>query len=211
MPHKTKITAVVLAVLFLFPLLPLPVRGEGTEEYQNGDYRYVLNAEGTAVITGYTGKESILNVPGMLDGYLVTGIGDRVFSIFNFEKITSVTLTEGFESIGDRSFYACTNLKTITLPETVVSVGEEAFSHCFSLTDISLPEGITRIEDETFKSCTSLTAVKLPSGLEHIGSEAFRDCTSLTALFLHAGINSISTNAFAFCPNLLLLVEQGSY
>lgn len=41
--------------------------------------------------------------------------------------IESAALLEGVESICDRAFKACWNLKTIQIPNSVTSIGDEAF------------------------------------------------------------------------------------
>ena len=54
------------------------------------------------------------------------------------DKIKSVTIADGVESIGSRFFKGCTHLGTVTGGKDLVAVGENAFYQCMSLEAISL-------------------------------------------------------------------------
>ena len=49
------------------------------ETFSCEDYEYALLDDGTAEITKYHGEAEALEVPGELDGYAVTAIGDGAF------------------------------------------------------------------------------------------------------------------------------------
>ena len=145
--------AILLAMLCLFAC----AAADEPVEYTCGDYKYVLLEDGTAEITDYTGKAATLTVPDMLDGYQVTGIGDK-------------------------AFYSCGSLTSITLPDSLTSIGDEAFSYCYSLTSITLPDSLTCIENGAFSSCSSLTSITLPDSVTSIGVNPFHDSKKLTAI-----------------------------
>ena len=74
-------------------------------------YVYVLNSNGDATITGYTGNDADLVIPASLDGHSVTSIGYRMFS--HCSNLTSVTIPESVTSIGEDAFYDCTSLQAV--------------------------------------------------------------------------------------------------
>jgi hypothetical protein len=50
--------------------------------------------------------------------------------------LTSITIGNSVESIGESAFSGCTSLTSITIPDSVKSIEAKAFDLCFSLTDI---------------------------------------------------------------------------
>lgn len=72
-----------------------------------------------------------------------------------------VTLTVGGETIHDKAFYGCDNVKTIKLT-AAVTVGTSAFEDCASLKTLNIPDSVTLICDNAMKGCTSLAELSLP-------------------------------------------------
>ena len=66
---------------------------------------------------------------------------------------------ESFDSIGEKAFSVCTNLKSINIPEGITSIEDYAFYWCTSLTSITIPEGVTSIGNYAFYNCSNLTDV----------------------------------------------------
>jgi len=87
---------------------------------------------GTAEITGYSGKYSVLVIPDTIDGYTVTSIADSVFS--GNTSLTSVSLPQNLKSLGWFAFSGCTSLKSATLPKSISEIGYDAFAYCTKLT-----------------------------------------------------------------------------
>jgi hypothetical protein len=94
-------------------------------------------------------------VPAELDGYRVTGIGDRVFE-------------------------RCVGLISVSIPDDVTSIGENAFFGCRGLTSVSIPDNVTSIGDYAFYGCGSLTNVTIPASVTHLGTRVFEGCNILT-------------------------------
>ncbi len=107
------ISAVLLLSAFSFSAFSL----------ESGNYSYVLE-DGKAVITGYSGKETTLAVPRVLDGCLVYAIGDGAFE--NNKNLVSVTLPEGLCEVRQNAFRSCVKLSQINLPATLLKFGENA-------------------------------------------------------------------------------------
>lgn len=92
------------------------------------------------------------------------------------ERITTVVLSEGVTSIGDRAFRYCPSLTSISLPESLIEIGGWTLQNCTALTSIYLPSALTSIGSWAFDACTSLTSISLPTSLTSIGSFAFYGC-----------------------------------
>ena len=84
-----------------------------------------------AVITGFEGSATLINVPATLDGYPVFAIGERAFE---GKSITAIVLPEGVESIEWFAFYNCTALADVTLPNSITSIGYAVFDGCPDVT-----------------------------------------------------------------------------
>ena len=62
-----------------------PVATASTEEFT-----YSVDANGNVTITGYTGSESVVEVPDSIDGHPVTAIGSNAFN--NKDTLTEIKL-----------------------------------------------------------------------------------------------------------------------
>ena len=101
------------------------------EERTDDGFYYEENKDGGITITGYTGDETELVIPGEIDG-------------------------KGVTSIGNRAFYNCSGLTSIEIPAGVTSIGVSAFEECESLTSIEIPAGVTSIGHDAFGACLDL-------------------------------------------------------
>ncbi len=120
-----------------------------------GDYTYTVNNDGTtATITGYTGSEEIIIIPGDVNEYNVSVIGDDAFS-------------------------NCTTLTAVTIPDSVTNIGERAFLNCGSLTSVEIPDSVTNISDGAFDACVSLTNVMISKNVINIGEGVYNNCIGL--------------------------------
>lgn len=124
----------------------------GDPERAKAGFSYTLNQDGSATITGYTGSESELILPMMIDGQLVTAIGQSAFA-------------------GNRT------LATVTVPGTIRTIPAGAFAGCLSLHTFNPLRGVQRIESLAFTGCLSLKDVYLPESVTVIADDAFpEDC-----------------------------------
>lgn len=103
---KNKALMILLAACVLTGSVAAPAAGleviaaesiEQDEEEEGGEFSYSILEDGTAVITGYSGNESMVLIPAEVDGKRVTGIGDYAFE--KCENITGVVIPEGISSI----------------------------------------------------------------------------------------------------------------
>ncbi|MGN1245722.1 MAG: leucine-rich repeat protein [Muribaculaceae bacterium] len=116
--------------------------------------------------------------------------------------ISTVTIAEGVETIGENAFKGCADLKIATLPSTLLTVGESAFNGCMTMTKINIPGSVTEIEPYTFKFCHKLSDITLSEGLKNIGNNAFEKCNSLVEIVFPESLESIGDEAFMECKSL---------
>jgi Leucine Rich Repeat (LRR) protein len=194
----------MLLLLLLLLAIPSVVRAQ--------DYTYETN-NNTITIIQYTGSGGAVRMPGIINGLLVTSIGERAFKcfpssgsvimsppmdlLFSGCALTSITIPNGVTNIGFRAFSDCTNLTTVTIPDSVTSMGWWAFNECTHLTNIVLPNGITTIENGAFYGCTSLTSISIPSSVTRVREGAFWDCRNLTNVTIPDGVTSIENYVFS--------------
>lgn len=84
------------------------------------------------------------------------------------ENLTSVTIENGVEEIGDGAFRGCTALNNVIIPKSVMELGDYAFADCtslsnFTFTDKSSASSAYVIGTHFFENCTSLKTLVLPN------------------------------------------------
>lgn len=174
-----------------------------------GEWSYLANDDGNAIITCYYGSETNVVIPEEIEGNKVIGFLRGTFN--NHSALTSVSISEGIIAIGMGAFYECRNLTSISLPQSVTLIGTGAFVGCNSLKNISIPPGVTSIEDSTFYGCSALTSISLPPSVTTIGSFTFGGCRTLTSISIPKHVTTIGESPFTYCSNLVsIAVENGN-
>ena len=164
-------------------------------------YTYTVKDDGTAEITGYrTGLQGDIVIPSYVHEYRVTSIGDRTF--FNCSNLTSVIIPVGVTSISDHAFYGCSNLASVTIPKGMTNIGNYVFYCCSSLMSVTIPASVTSIGSSAFSGCSSLTSVSIPESVTSISGYVFHGCKSLTSVIIPEGVTSIGDYAFSDCSSL---------
>lgn len=128
-----------------------------------------------AVLSGYTGTDRELAIPGEVEGVPVTGLGPDVFS--GNAYLEAVTVPEQVRVIGQRCFYYCKNLKTVELSEGLEDIYPSAFALC-PITRIELPESLKTIRSGAFTG-TDLESVTIPRYVSRIRGGPFSGCVEL--------------------------------
>lgn len=184
------------------------------------DFEYKDNGDGTATITDYTGKDTDIVIPEILDGLTVISIGSEAFhnknltsveipisvtsieeSAFWLNNLTEVEIPSSVTTIGNGAFNN-NQLASVEIADSVTSIGEYAFS-TNQLVDVEIPTSVERIEDSAFKS-NLLTSVEIPSSVNTVGSSAFA-YNQLSSVKIAEGVENIESSAFAY--NQLTQVE----
>ena len=189
-------------------------------------YKYSLDEDGNATITGYSGSVSALAIPQTIDGHTVVAIGGGAF---RDTCLVNVTIPDTVTEIGASAFAGCKQLSTVQLSNKLTKLGELAFSDCTSLTSIRIPKsletascayygagpfkgclalqnveletGMTKIPDNLLASCPGFTAITIPDTVTAIGGGAFRD-TCLVNVTIPDTVTKIGDSAFYACKQL---------
>ncbi len=229
---KKRIAAGVLALVLALGMTPIPTNfvqdtvmtasahGVADEtqptKYMDGDFVFIINDDGTAVIVGYYGSDEVLNIPTELTATLVgveyppktqkcvvTGLGngEPVFGINN-TTLKEIILPDTIKSIGESAFYGCSKLDKINFGKSVTSIGFQAFYGCTSLTSITIPKTVTDMGKSLFNNCTNLKTVIFEEGIKSIGEYSLYHLEGLTNVTIPDSITSIGFSAFSGCKNL---------
>lgn len=140
----------------------------------------------------------------------ITSIGERAF--YN-TKIESFDMPSSVQTIGERAFCLCTELKNITLSDDLRVIGSYAFFIDRKLTSINIPKSVETIGVEAFESCDSLTSFKVDQNSPHFCSIDdvlyTKDKTKLVrcpeligTVDFPAELTSFEESAFSGCVNL---------
>lgn len=116
-----------------------------------------------------------------------------------YSDITTVTIPEGYDRLGDEAFLDRTKISTFHLPSTLTLIGNAALKNCKALTSIKLNNGLQNIGKEAFTG-TKLTSIDFPSSLRMIDDAAFFEC-KIFNLKLNAGLQYIGNAAFGLLGN----------
>ena len=148
---------------------------------------------------------------------LVIGTGTLTISgtgsMFDFEinlpgwnpysaYISTVSLPEGIENIGNLAFYQCSALTQINFPNSISRIGDWAFMGCSLLAEIELSNGITNIGQYAFSGCSSLKQINIPETVTEIGNGAFDACSALTEITIPGKVTDIRDGMFYGCSAL---------
>ncbi len=137
-----------------------------------------------------------------LDGVIYSKDGKSLLHYPSGRLETSISVSEGIETIGGYAFANNEDVVEISLPSTVTSIKEHAFDGCDKLNKLNFPEGITEIGDYACYECSSLPEVSLPSGLKKIGEHAFDYCISVRKIVIPDTVAQIGDGAFMRCKSL---------
>ena len=179
-----------------------------------GLYYNIMSITGTAQLTsGDTPYSGTVTIPATVTNgdrtYRVTAIDANAFA--GCAGLTSVTLGENVESIGNRAFLNCTGLTTMKITAAVTTIGDYAFAWCSNLTNVKFYNAVpVEIGAGAFLQCTSLASVSWPSamqlegqgGISILGTNAFAHCTSLNNVKLPGDFQFMGTSIFTGCDNL---------
>ena len=99
-----------------------------------GHLSYEIRNNEVTITRCDTSASGDLIIPSKIESWPVASIDDYVFS--DCISLTSITIPDGFKSIGGCAFNKCTSLTSITIPDSVTSIGSWAFDNCTALSDV---------------------------------------------------------------------------
>ena len=156
-----------------------------------GEVVITSSAEEATTVRGVVEGASGLTTATVAEGIEV--VGNRTFR--KCATLETVTFPNSLTEIGPAVFQSCSKLANVTIPASVATIGEGAFAECTSLTSINIPEAVTRLEKDVLRN-TGLTSIEIPASVNYIGTYAFRDCESLTEVKILSPEFTIEVNSF---------------
>jgi hypothetical protein len=171
------------------------------------DFTFFTNVN-AITITGYTGTNSNLTIPDIINGYPVTAIDDFAFESLSILK--SVTIPASVTSIGIVPFDDSCNLTNIVVNAAnpnYASAGGALFDKTMTTLieypgglagNYTTPSSVSLIGDFAFQDCSYLTTVTMANNVTSIGNWAFSS-SSLSSLAIGSGVSSIGAGAFYGC------------
>ena len=189
------------------------------EIFTYDDFSYTINENNEITITEYNGYLSSVDIPSVIDGKIVTTIGESAFSLCN--SLTSITIPNSVTTIGEWAFSGCKSLtnikisesnKTFAVIDNILYDKKEKMLHtCFSKkTNVVIPKGILKINNGAFSDCSSLASVTIPDSVTTIGEKAFYYCESLTSITIPNSVTTIGDEAFSDCNSLTSITIPNS-
>lgn len=129
------------------------------------------------------------------------------------DKIQSVVIESGVQSISGGAFSGCTALEKVSISETVTQIDLNAFGGCTSLAAFEVAEGnkaflsvggvLFSADKELLRCPVGKSAdYTVPSGTVAIAGGAFKDCSKLESLVIPDSVISIGKSAFENCAAL---------
>ena len=167
-------------------------------------WRIVNSTE--VAITGYTGSSAYMRIPEMINGMMVTTIGQGAFE--NNSIIKVVVMPDSITTIGSGAFQYCSNLMYTNIPVNWTTVTKWEYTTgyiwrgCTKLLNITIPEGLVTVPAYAFWWCANIETVSFPSTLESIGYQAFSGNSNLTHVSFQDGLKVIGERAFEGCTKL---------
>lgn len=170
------------------------------------DYTSIKLADGTMMITQYSGNEETVTVPDEIMGLPVTVIGEGAFA--KNQTVRHVILPDSVTTIQREAFAACTNLVSVKIPQNLQEIGDYAFSDCVSLSELhtdelssinmgaNLPYSLHTLGEQAFLNCQSLTRVVIRPTLANWEVNTFMR-SGLQSVTIMDGVTQIPDNAFA--------------
>ena len=171
MKKKITIISALAAVIILslaFVFLAMGPFDERGLEYQ-------VNADGiTCTVTGIGScKKRNIEIPEMMDGYLVNALAKNAFK--DCAKLKSVSIPESVTEMGANAFYGCAALENLNFTVKAGTVGAKAFYGCKALKAINISDSkTTQIGASAFEGCTALETVTAGANLNRVGKNAFK-------------------------------------
>jgi hypothetical protein len=130
------------------------------------DYQVVVSGS-DVYISKYTGKETDVVIPSIIENVTVNYIGNAAFAN---KELTSVTIPDSVTTIGMNAFYG-NQLTDVTIGSGVTRIESRAFANN-QLASVIIPENVTSIGIRAF-AYNHLTSITIGSGIAVFGADAF--------------------------------------
>ncbi len=164
------------------------------------------------------GEWAFTNCSKMTKLTLGAGVKEIQRGAFGYlAKLSTVTFTEGLETIGNAAFVDCA-IETLNLPGSIVSISNSAFQNNKNLTTITVTnpqedgyyvEGNTLIFDGTAVLLTDTSVLPTDGSVTSIGINAASCCTEMQTFSIPASVAYI--NSWPLCASIVIDAENPNY
>lgn len=144
-----------------------------------GDYVFYYDpVDDHYYLMEYYGSDASLVLPDNINGRSY----DIFTNAFLGNQLTSLTVSNGVNRIGEYAFSSCFHLAEVIISDSVVRIDDYAFAYCEWLRKITIGAKVTKIGEDAFEKCNSLVEIynrsSLPivSGSESYGMVAYYAC-----------------------------------
>lgn len=161
----------------------------------------------------------------ILSGNMIQTIPSYYFN--NYKALTSFSMANSVETIGDGAFNGCVKLENLILSNNInietfnVSSIKDTLWYCNLdeclvinnvlivapanlYGEVTIPEGVTKISASVFKDNILITKINIPSSVESIGQKAFYNCSGLEIVNFEVNnkLEIIKENTFYNCSSI---------
>lgn len=189
------LSAILVAVIAAIGIFSLSdsSSGEGTGIESDGIV-YMLDDDGTATVSGYTGAGGIVVIPQSVthDGkeYAVRSIGDSAFK--EAARLTGIVISDTVAEMGYEAFRGCESLEYAYIGSGIGSIPGFAFYGCGSLTEVAGMKNLRTIGDWAFVN-TGLRTFHIPDSVTALGDLVFPTLDTVT---IGSGVSEIGEEPF---------------
>ena len=222
---KRKLISLILVAIMLITLFQPIILAADTTTKTYQDFEYTVNDNNEITITKYTGNDTDVTIPDIIEENEVCYIGDSAFrGISTLEKIV---IPNTVRKINAGAFYECSALENVTLSDCLSEMNAYAFGKCESLTEITIPKSLKKTTEAyslsfegghsyrygPFIYSNNLKHINFEEGIEEIPEGVFAN-SQIEEISIPNTVTKISKNAFSgasllksvnFSNNLVLI------
>ena len=145
---------------------------------------------------------------GNADQYVIPeSIDTLVSNCFFMSGVKSVVINSNITEIPYYAFASCRNLTSITIPDAVEYIGEGAFKDCTSLTTVKLGKNVNYLGYEAFAN-TKIKSIHLGPNVATING-AFMGCNDMEAITVDPANETYVVKGDAVYSDLSSLIDVG--
>ena len=142
-------------------------------------------------------RHLFLNEEEIVDLVIPEGVTSISQDAFRRTYIKSITLPEGLESIGDRTFSQCENLTAITFPNSLKDIGYCAFTDCHGLKSVSFEGDVATLGEYAFSACSNLSTISIKGDIGELKNGQFSRLPQIQNVYCYAEVPPVA-NATTF-------------
>ena len=140
----------------------------------------------------YKNSIGYLTLPDNVDGTPVYNV--NAWAFYQDATILTVTVPEGYKTIGDSAFEGCSGIRKVKLPATMESAGIKTFGGCSETETFDLG-GLKAFSTQTFSLCTNVDTLIVPGTCQTFPTQGFYQSLA-NVIVLEEGVTVLADLAF---------------